>query len=207
VYPVGVSVKNTKSPCFTLRRSVAALGRITPVEFPIFVTVARIKYLRFFCYTISYNKKNIVKGVFQPFTILSSGIEMERPFLRRTCCQPANANIGAARASFFPSIGLTGSASTSLSDLFVTGSSGVWSFTPQVTLPIFQCGRLRSNLKMAETNRDQALTITKARYNHCISGQKIYEGMLISYTIYLFMMLPVQWVTEITKVDKQTIYV
>ena len=105
---------------------------------------------------------------------------MERPFLRRTCCQPANANIGAARASFFPSIGLTGSASTSLSDLFVTGSSGVWSFTPQVTLPIFQCGRLRSNLKMAETNRDQALTITKARYNHCISGQKIYEGMLIS---------------------------
>ena len=127
---------------------------------------------------------------------------MERPFLRRTCCQPANANIGAARASFFPSIGLTGSASTSLSDLFVTGSSGVWSFTPQVTLPIFQCGRLRSNLKMAETNRDQALTITKARYNHCISGQKIYEGMLISYTIYLFMMLLVQWVTEITKVDK-----
>jgi ligand-binding SRPBCC domain-containing protein len=35
-----------------------------------------------------------------------------------------------------------------------------------------------------------------------ISGQKIYEGMLISYTIYPFMMLPVQWETEITKVDK-----
>ncbi|WP_150081230.1 TolC family protein [Chlorobium phaeobacteroides] len=77
---------------------------------------------------------------------------MERPFLRRTCCQPANANIGAAQASFFPSIGLTGSASTSLSDLFVTGSSGVWSFAPQGTFRIFQGGRLRSNLKMAESS-------------------------------------------------------
>ncbi len=39
-----------------------------------------------------------------------------------------------------------------------------------------------------------------------VCGQKIYEGMLITYTIYPFMMLPVQWETEITKVDKPFLF-
>jgi multidrug efflux system outer membrane protein len=94
---------------------------------------------------------------------IPSIVLLDRPDIRQAefALKAENANIGAARASFFPSISLTGSAgfaSASLSDLFITGSSGVWSFAPQVTLPIFQAGRLRSNLKLAETNRDIALT-------------------------------------------------
>ncbi|NTW83638.1 MAG: efflux transporter outer membrane subunit [Chlorobiaceae bacterium] len=94
---------------------------------------------------------------------------LERPDIRQAeyALKAENANIGAARAAFFPSISLTGSAgyaSTSLSDLFVTGSSGVWSFIPNITLPIFQGGRLRSNLRLAENNRDIAL----ARYEKAI---------------------------------------
>lgn len=70
-----------------------------------------------------------------------------------------NANIGAARAAFFPSISLTGSVgsvSTELSGLF-DGGTQVWSFTPQINLPIFEGGRLLANLKVTEADRDIAL--------------------------------------------------
>ena len=63
----------------------------------------------------------------------------------------ANANIGAARAAFFPRILLTGSAGTAsvkLSDLF-TGPSFAWNFSPQITVPIFSGGRNRANLDVA----------------------------------------------------------
>jgi outer membrane protein, multidrug efflux system len=63
----------------------------------------------------------------------------------------ANANIGAARAAFFPKITLTGSAVTEslqLSHLF-TGPSAAWSFTPEISLPIFAGGRNRANLDVA----------------------------------------------------------
>jgi len=71
----------------------------------------------------------------------------------------ANANIGAARAAFFPSISLTGnigSASSELSGLF-DGGTRVWSFIPKLNLPIFQGGKLRANLGMATADRDIAL--------------------------------------------------
>ena len=63
----------------------------------------------------------------------------------------ANANIGVARAAFFPSIKLTafgGSASTELSGLFESGS-GRWSFAPSITLPIFAGGRNKAQLDVA----------------------------------------------------------
>lgn len=63
----------------------------------------------------------------------------------------ANANIGVARAAFFPSIKLTafgGSASTELSGLFESGS-GQWSFMPSITLPIFAGGRNKAQLDVA----------------------------------------------------------
>ncbi|HTV52222.1 MAG TPA: efflux transporter outer membrane subunit [Steroidobacteraceae bacterium] len=63
----------------------------------------------------------------------------------------ANANIGAARAAFFPRIELTGSdgvASTRLSSLFGKGT-GTWSFAPTITLPIFAGGQNRANLDLA----------------------------------------------------------
>jgi multidrug efflux system outer membrane protein len=65
----------------------------------------------------------------------------------------ANANIGAARAAFFPSITLTGSygyGSNNLSNLF---SSKTWSFTPQINLPIFTGGRNSANLDMANIKK------------------------------------------------------
>ena len=71
----------------------------------------------------------------------------------------ANAHIGAARAAFFPSVTLTaggGVASRGLSDLF-QGGSGAWSFMPQVSLPIFDGGRRRAALSVAQADRDIAL--------------------------------------------------
>lgn len=67
----------------------------------------------------------------------------------------ANANIGAARAAFFPRILLTGSAgvaSANLSDLFA-GPSSTWSFSPQVTVPIFDIGSTRAKLDVAKIEK------------------------------------------------------
>jgi multidrug efflux system outer membrane protein len=77
-----------------------------------------------------------------------------------------NANIGAARAAFFPRIVLVstvGTGSTELSGLFKDGSL-VWSFIPVITLPIFDAGRNQANLKVAEVDRDIAV----ARYGQTI---------------------------------------
>ncbi|OYQ80517.1 hypothetical protein B9T19_04515 [Ignatzschineria sp. F8392] len=63
----------------------------------------------------------------------------------------ANADIGAARAAFFPSITLTstfGNASSELSDLFKSGHSG-WTFAPQISIPIFNWGKIQKNLDLA----------------------------------------------------------
>ncbi len=68
----------------------------------------------------------------------------------------ANADIGAARAAFFPSISLTangGTASPTLGGLFKPGS-GSWSFVPSINLPIFNAGSLRASLDSAKITRD-----------------------------------------------------
>jgi len=74
--------------------------------------------------------------------------------------QGANANIGAARAAFFPRITLTtaiGLSSNQLTGLF-TGGAGVWSFLPQITVPIFNAGENKANLKLAQVDREIFLT-------------------------------------------------
>lgn len=71
----------------------------------------------------------------------------------------ANANIGAARAAFFPRISLTatgGTASPELSGLF-DGGSGAWSFTPSMSLPIFSGGRNVANLDLAQVRKNIAV--------------------------------------------------
>ena len=71
----------------------------------------------------------------------------------------ANANIGAARAAFFPSIQLTasgGTASGRLDNLFGSGS-GTWSFMPSITLPIFTGGQNRANLDLAHIEKNVAV--------------------------------------------------
>ncbi len=78
----------------------------------------------------------------------------------------ANANIGAARAAFFPSITLTAStgvASSELDNLFSSGHS-IWSFVPQISLPIFTAGKLSASLDAAEIGKDIAV----ARYEQAI---------------------------------------
>ena len=81
---------------------------------------------------------------------LPSDLLQRRPDIRAAehKLQAANANIGAARAAFFPSITLTGSAGTassSLDNLFNAGT-GAWSFMPKINLPIFNAGLNQANL-------------------------------------------------------------
>ena len=71
----------------------------------------------------------------------------------------ANAQIGVARAAYFPQVtlsGLLGGQSTKLTALF-SGPNSAWSFVPQVTQPIFTAGRLKSNVEFAEAGRERAL--------------------------------------------------
>src|ERR1700722_2124310 len=71
----------------------------------------------------------------------------------------ANANIGVAKAEYFPRISLSGflgGQSTQLSSLF-TGPHSAWSFVPQVSQPIFAAGRLKSGVRLAQAERDEAL--------------------------------------------------
>ncbi|EHK64002.1 efflux transporter outer membrane subunit [Achromobacter arsenitoxydans] len=71
----------------------------------------------------------------------------------------ANANIGAARAAFLPSITLTGAfgtASAELDGLFA-GGSRAWNFAPSINLPIFDAGRRQSSLDLTEARRDLAI--------------------------------------------------
>jgi multidrug efflux system outer membrane protein len=78
----------------------------------------------------------------------------------------ANANIGAARAAFFPSISLTGFAgfaSAALSSLF-TGGGAAWSFAPQLRVPLFTGGRNRAGLEVAQVRK----RIEIARYEKAI---------------------------------------
>jgi multidrug efflux system outer membrane protein len=71
----------------------------------------------------------------------------------------ANANIGAARAAFFPSITLTAAAGITSSDLtnLFKPAAGTWNFAPQVTLPIFDSGARQANYKAAQVDQDIAI--------------------------------------------------
>jgi len=71
----------------------------------------------------------------------------------------ANAEIGVARAAYFPQLSLSGflgGQSTQLASLF-TGPTSAFNLAPQITQPIFTAGRLRSNVRLTEAQREQAL--------------------------------------------------
>lgn len=92
---------------------------------------------------------------------LPSELLTRRPDIRAAeqRLKAANANIGAARAAFFPRISLTaavGSSSPALHGLFDSGS-GSWSFAPQLTLPLFDAGRNRASLTLAEVRKELAV--------------------------------------------------
>ncbi len=100
----------------------------------------------------------------------------------------ANAEIGVAKAAYFPQISLSGflgGQGTQLSSLF-TGPSGVWNFTPQVTQPIFTAGRLKSNVRLTEAQQQSALiqyektiqTAFSEVSNSLIAHQRVRESRL-----------------------------
>ena len=93
---------------------------------------------------------------------LPSDVLLGRPDIleAEALLKAADANIGAARAAFFPRITLISSVGFGsddlMSGLFTNGSS-VWQFAPQISLPIFSAGSNQANLKVAEVNRDMAV--------------------------------------------------
>lgn len=110
---------------------------------------------------------------------LPANLLQQRPDIRAAEHQllAANANIGAARSAFFPSITLTagaGTASSQLSGLFNSGSE-TWSFIPQIHLPIFTGGRLKASLDYAKIQKD----IGVANYEQTIqvSFREVSDGL------------------------------
>jgi len=95
----------------------------------------------------------------------------------------ANAQIGVARAAYFPQVALTGSAgyeSPKLTDLF-QGPAGVWTLVGSAAQPIFEGGRLKSGVRLAEAQRDQ-LVLT---YQQTIQGAfRDVSDALIAYRKY-----------------------
>ena len=89
----------------------------------------------------------------------------------------ANANIGAARAAFFPSISLTANAGTMSPDLggLFKGGSGTWSFAPQINIPIFNAGSLRASLDYSKIQKE----INVANYEKDIQTgfQEVSDGL------------------------------
>ncbi|QHM75479.1 Cation efflux system protein CusC [Mixta theicola] len=92
---------------------------------------------------------------------LSSAILLQRPDIMEAehRLRAANANIGAARAAFFPSVSLTGGVSGSAADLstLFNASSGLWNFVPKIDIPLFNAGRNQASLKLAEVRQQQSV--------------------------------------------------
>ncbi|MBB4642503.1 efflux transporter outer membrane subunit [Rhizorhapis suberifaciens] len=97
---------------------------------------------------------------------LPSDLMLTRPDILAAEAQlrAARANIGAARAAFFPNISLTGSAGFGSTDLDnLVGRDGLsWSFGPSISLPIFDWGRRKGNLNVALAREDIAVATYEA---------------------------------------------
>jgi len=101
---------------------------------------------------------------------LPSSLLERRPDIRRAeqLMVAANAQIGVARAAYFPQISLTaapGFQSASLTNLF-SGPSGLWTFSGSITQPIFTAGKTRSGVRLAEAQQQEASLV----YQQTIQG-------------------------------------
>ncbi|TLP60214.1 MULTISPECIES: AdeC/AdeK/OprM family multidrug efflux complex outer membrane factor [Pseudomonas] len=110
---------------------------------------------------------------------LPSELLQRRPDIQEAehLLKAANANIGAARAAFFPSISLTANAGTlspTMGGLF-KGGSGTWLFQPQINLPIFNAGSLKASLDYSKIQKD----INVAKYEKTIQTafQEVADGL------------------------------
>jgi multidrug efflux system outer membrane protein len=116
---------------------------------------------------------------------LPSNVLLRRPDVLEAehTLRGANANIGAARAAFFPQIALTadiGTASAQLAGLFKAGTE-TWAFLPQATLPIFHGGALRAGLAVSKVDRDVAV----AQYEKAIQSgfREVADGLALTATL------------------------
>jgi multidrug efflux system outer membrane protein len=113
---------------------------------------------------------------------LPSALLERRPDVRQAeqTLVNANAQIGVARAAYFPQISLTGTAgyeSPALTSLF-TGPAGIWTLAGSFTQPIFEGGRLKNNVRLAEAQREQMLL----SYQQTIQGAfRDVSNALIAY--------------------------
>ena len=126
-----------------------------------------------------------VTGLMAPPADLSSTVLLRRPDILAAehVLRSANANIGAARAAFFPTISLTasgGSASEQLSSLFGKGTQ-TWTLAPQISVPIFEGGRLRAALQSSHVDHDIAL----AQYEKAIQSgfRDVADALALSQTL------------------------
>lgn len=115
---------------------------------------------------------------------LPSDLLQQRPDILQAEYQlrAVNASIGAARAAFFPRISLTGAAGTAsreLSGLF-DGGSGYWSFSPSISVPIFNAGQLRANVDYAQISKN----IQVAQYEKAIQTafREVADGLAAQAT-------------------------
>lgn len=127
---------------------------------------------------------------------LPSTILLQRPDIMEAEHQlrAADANIGVARAAFFPSITLTSGVSTSssaLSSLF-NAASGMWNFVPKVDLPIFNAGRNEANLALANVKQRQAVVTYEQKIQaafkavaDALSSRDSIQGQLVAQQRYL----------------------
>lgn len=138
---------------------------------------------------------------------LSSEVLLSRPDVLEAehNLKAANANIGVARAAYFPSITLTtkgGVGSNTLSGLFSGGTSTIWSFVPNISLPIFDAGERDANLDYAKAKRDvyvatyeaaiqtafkevsSALARRATIYEQYTAQEALVEASKQSYTLY-----------------------
>lgn len=128
----------------------------------------------------NYNK--ISKALGKINSGLPSDLLLNRPDIRQAehAIRAANANIGAARAAFFPRVTLTATAgfgSKELSSLF-NASSNAWIFNPQITMPIFTWGRNQANLDVAKLRKELFI----AQYEKAIqTAFKEVSDALIAY--------------------------
>ena len=113
---------------------------------------------------------------------LTSSLLERRPDVRQAEEQliAANAQIGVARAAYFPQISLSGGGgfqSAALTNLF-SGPAGTWNFGASLTQPIFTAGKLRSNVRLAETQQQTAVLF----YQQTIQGAfRSVSDALIAY--------------------------
>jgi multidrug efflux system outer membrane protein len=120
---------------------------------------------------------------------LPSDLLMRRPDIRAAeqGLIAANANIGAARANFFPRISLTASAGIASSELsgLLKGGTFAWTLAPQMVLPLFDYGRNQANLGVAQASRDiavaqyeKAIQVAFREVSDALAGQATYSEQL-----------------------------